>query len=190
MADYTSDVRARLMETGTSIRTDIPCPGVGRIVTLGFPGLAFDLRGASFVDRGRMEATLADPALAACRLLVVLVERSEVPPEGWDLLGEIAAARSVRVVHLPIRDYAAPDDAFLTRWAALAPDIAALLAAGQTLALSCHYGAGRSGTIAASLLMDRGLSAEAAIAAVRARFAESIESERQLAWLHERERAP
>lgn len=181
---YPSELRARLMENATSVRTEIPCPGGGKIVTLGFPGLSFDVRGNSIIDRERMEATLDDTALGACRLLVVLLEKSELPEDAWELLADLAGSRSIRIEHLPIRDYEAPDAVFVRKWQMLEAGIAQELAHGGTVALSCHYGAGRSGTIAAGMLMDHGLSAADAIATVRGHFPESIESEKQLVWLH------
>lgn len=189
MEKYPSELRARLMEDETSIRTQLPCPGTGHIVTLGFPGLAFDVSGKAYVDRERMEATLSAAALRACRILIVLVEKAEVPDVAWTLLHDIAGERDIRIVHLPIPDYEAPDAFFAEKWAAISDDLNDILNAGNTVALSCHYGAGRSGTIAASMLMDRGLSAAAAIEAVRAKFAESIESEKQLVWLQQKELA-
>lgn len=180
---YPSELRARLMENATSVRTEIPCPNGGKIVTLGFPGLSFDIQGASTIDPDRMKATLADDALQDCRLLIVLLESSELPQDAWALLTELAGSRSLRIEHLPIRDYEAPDAAFLDKWQALEGDIGRELAREGTIALSCHYGAGRSGTIAAGMLMDRGLTAGQAIETVRSHFPESIESEKQLEWL-------
>ncbi|TYC60977.1 hypothetical protein FMN50_06980 [Rhodobacterales bacterium] len=184
---YPSELRARLMEQETSVRTDIAYPGGGRIVTLGFPGLAFDIAGTSVIEPERMQATLQDPALQACGLLVVLVERAEVPENAWSLLGEAASEQAIRVVHLPIRDYQAPDAEFEAGWQSLRTEIGELLASGGALALSCHYGAGRSGTMAASLLMDSGMTADEAVATVRRHFSESIESEEQLTWLKGRQ---
>ena len=57
------------------------------------------------------------------------------------------------------------------------------LAAGETVALSCQYGAGRSGVIAAWLLIGCGLAAADAIALVRAHFPEAIENRLQERWL-------
>lgn len=189
MEKYPSELRAQLMEDETSVRTQIPCPGAGHIVTLGFPGLAFDVSGSAYVDRERMETTLSAAALRACRILIVLVEKTEVPDVAWTLLHDIAGERDIRIVHMPIPDYEAPDAGFAEQWAVINDDLSDILNAGNTVALSCHYGAGRSGTIAASMLMDRGLSVTDAIEAVRAEFAESIESEKQLIWLQQKEQA-
>ncbi len=177
------------MKDETSIRAVIPCPDGGTIVTLGFPGLAFDVKGDAIIDPERMAATLSAPALETCKLLVILVEKTEVPEEAWDLLTKATAKTPYRFVHLPIEDYQVPDETFMADWATLAGEIDDHLTAGATIALSCHYGAGRSGTIAASMLIDRGLSMDAAIAEIRSRFADSIESEKQLTWLAEVERA-
>ncbi|MEO9774524.1 hypothetical protein [Roseibium sp.] len=183
MEKYPSKTRARLMEDTTSIRTVIACPGGGHIVTLGFPGLAFDIQGDAYIDPERLEATVSAPALSDCSIFVVLVERDEVPPEAWQLLQGAAEARSIRLVHLPIPDYQVPDQAFMTAWRNMDGDLTGALTAGGTVALACHYGAGRSGTIAAGMLIERGYPLDRAIAVIRSGFSESIESEMQLEWL-------
>ncbi|SMP24031.1 hypothetical protein SAMN06265374_2364 [Roseibium denhamense] len=183
MEKYPSDLRAQLMDDETSIRAYLPLPEGGFIATLGFPGLAFDFAGAAYVDPFRMTATLSAPALANCKILIVLVESHEVPADAFQLLKEECSKLRIRLFHLPISDYDAPDGTFQNAWATVEPDLRAVFAAGGTVALSCHYGAGRSGTIAASLLIRQGLTTEAAIAAIRAQFAESIESDKQLQWL-------
>ena len=97
------------------------------------------------------------PDLEPCQILIVLVETDEVPEEGWALLKDKAADKSFRLELMPIEDYQVPDQSFMARWAVISTNIDACLAEGGTVALSCHYGAGRSGTMAARLLMDRGL---------------------------------
>jgi len=187
MEKYSSELRAQLMDRETSIRTEIRCPGGGKVITLGFPGLAFDVRGETYIDTDRMRATLTHSSLSACKMLIVLVEREEVPEESWPLLSAITNEQSLRLVHLPIKDYEAPDSIFLKHWSSMAQEIAQALDADGAIALSCHYGAGRSGTMAAAMLMDRGLTATAAVEVVRAEFADSIESAKQMEWLLQRE---
>ena len=183
---YSPDLRDHLMQLETSIRTQIATPSGGRVVTLGFPGLAFGVDGEAWIDPERMQATLGHGVLRGCDLLVVLVEPEELPDDGMDLLREAAEARGMQVLHLPIADYQAPGAQFETGWAAARARIEAILAGGGTLALSCHYGAGRSGMIAAGILMDQGMAVADAIGTLRAQFPDSIESDTQLNWLETR----
>lgn len=180
---YTPELRTTLMEQDTSIRAAIAVPSGGMVVTMGFPGLAFGVAGDHYIDPERMQATLSSSALDPCTLLILLVEDTEVPEDAIALVRAAAEARGIAVAHLPIEDYAAPDARFADRWTDLAPQIAAALSPGSALGVSCHYGAGRSGMIAAGLLVDQGLPVTDAIDTVRAQFPDSIESEQQLNWL-------
>ena len=56
---------------------------------------------------------------------------------------------------------------------------------GGTVAFACQYGAGRSGLMAAYVLLQCGMRLEDAVATVRDHFAEAIESEIQMTWLTE-----
>ena len=161
----------------------IDCLGGGRIVTMGFPGLEPDVSGGAYIDPERRSETLDHPALARCAVLIALVEEGDVPEGALEGLGEALARRDIVLEHAPIADYAAPSGAFEAQWSAKAPGFQALLDAGRTIGICCHYGAGRSGTIAARLLIERGLTSAEAIARVREAFPESIESKAQLDWL-------
>ncbi|PRD40776.1 hypothetical protein C5748_25170 [Phyllobacterium phragmitis] len=79
---YSPEQRARLMELETSIRSEIVALNGGRIVTMGFPGLAFGVTGEMYIDPERMRSTLSHPSLKQCSLLVVLVELEELPEGG------------------------------------------------------------------------------------------------------------
>lgn len=183
---YPEPLRAELMSHPTSIRAELAHPSSGRIVTLGFPGLFLPESGSPTVDPARMRATLTDAALSSCKLLIILLEKGELPPGAWDLLEAQAAEISLPLRHMPIPDYQAPDASFEAAWEALQPDLTSILSAGQTVALSCHYGAGRSGTMAACLLLDAGQSLDVAVNSLRSAFPDSIESECQLDWLRSR----
>ena len=170
-------------DTETSIRAVIECVPVGRIVTMGFPGLLTTFDGAAHIDPDAMGATLNDIRLANCGIMIALAERDELPDGALQMLEEALSRRAIAFAHMPIVDYAAPAADFEALWATKAAEFHRLLAEGGTIGISCHYGAGRSGTIAAHLLIERGAQANEAVAAVRDAFAESIESEAQLSWL-------
>ncbi|MBE3640578.1 protein-tyrosine phosphatase family protein [Mangrovicoccus algicola] len=185
---YSPQQRRQLMDLETSIRTEIAAPRGGRIVTMGFPGLAFGIDGGAYLDPARMAATLDHPVLSRCGLLAVLVEPGEMPGGALAALETACTARGTGFAHLPIEDYSVPGPGFRAGWAQIESRVARILEDGGTLGLSCHYGAGRSGLIAAGLLIDQGLSAEAALEVLRGQFPDSVESAAQLDWLAARAR--
>jgi ADP-ribosyl-[dinitrogen reductase] hydrolase len=80
---------------------------------------------------------------------------------------------------VPIADFGTPDAAWGARWADAAPKLHAALAAGQGVVIHCRMGLGRTGTIAARMLVEAGVPADAAIAAVRAARPGTIETAAQ-----------
>ena len=171
-------------EDETSIRAVLQSPGGGRIVTMGFPGLAVAHDGSAHIDPGRMRSTLRKAARLGTEQLLVLTEISELPENARRLLVAAAADAAIEPpLWLPIADYGIPDAHFLEAWQGLAPRFHQRLDNGATLGITCQYGAGRSGTIAAMLLIERGLEPSRAIASLRDSFAESIESPAQFDWV-------
>jgi len=78
--------------------------------------------------------------------------------------------------HFPVRDGARPS---LAAMRAIVETIARLIDDGETVAVHCAAGLGRTGTVLALYLVHTGLSAEEAMKAVREREPLAIENERQ-----------
>lgn len=113
--------------------------------------------------------------------LLSLVETKELP---GGLHGFAAAVHSVGLewTHLPIPDYGVPDVGFMAGWRRL--DLAQRLREGESWAIHCRAGLGRTGTIAALLLVENGASAADAIARVRREHdAAAVETEAQADFL-------
>lgn len=165
------------------IRTVIASPVAGRLVLLGLPGLVIDYRGQAALDPAELALTAAALAAIETAALIVLIEGREAPA-GWrGLLRDGLGHHGIRLLALPIRDFQPPGATWLRAWARLESWVLASLGAGQALALSCSYGAGRSGMIAAHILRRQGMAGAAALALVRAGFAEAVESPEQEAWV-------
>ncbi len=81
--------------------------------------------------------------------------------------------------HLPIPDAGVPDPAFERRWQTVGPEARAILKRGGLIVVHCRAGLGRTGTIAARLLVELGTSPAEAIAAVRRARAHTIETSGQ-----------
>lgn len=97
-----------------------------------------------------------------------------------DLVGAMCATLGITWHHLPIVDFAAPEAAFEAAWPATGAVLRARLRDGGRVLVHCMAGLGRSGMIAARLLVELGeKDPEAAIEAVRAVRHGAIETEAQ-----------
>ncbi len=109
------------------------------------------------------------------------------PPElaalGAAGLPDAVRAAGMDWLHMPIDDFAAPGPAALAAWAVAGPEVAARLAAGGRVLVHCRAGLGRSGTVAAMVLVEAGLAPEAALAAVRAARPGAVETPGQAAFV-------
>jgi ADP-ribosyl-[dinitrogen reductase] hydrolase len=114
-----------------------------------------------------LEADLAVIASWQPSLVLTLIEEHE-----FALLGVPEFASAMRRAglpwrHLPIRDGDVPDAAFERAWSTLGAEARRVLLDGGRVLLHCRAGLGRTGMIAARLLVELGTSHDAAIAAVR-----------------------
>lgn len=153
----------------------LPIPGIGgRLHLSACPG-----RRQGSADLATLRRDLAEIAGCGAGLLVTLVEAGELPLPLADWVAEVAAA-GLEPLHLPIPDYGVPDAAFEAAWAAAR--LGERIERGETVALHCRAGLGRTGTIAARLLIETiGLGAEEAVALVRREHAaEAVETAAQL----------
>lgn len=168
-----------------SMRAIIKHPFGGKLVMTGFPGLETGFDGEAVFTPDQCRETLEGIHAQGAHNLVVLVERDELDPVGFELLESTAADIGMTITYLPIVDYSVPSEATVKAWMATRPARLATLHAGGTLAFSCQYGAGRSGLMASWSLMEGGLNATDAIAFVRSHFSEAVESTDQETWLQD-----
>ncbi|MGI3169419.1 hypothetical protein ACRARG_09725 [Pseudooceanicola sp. C21-150M6] len=175
------DATAPLCET--SVRARIDCPGGGACLMSGFPGLQTGIDGSAYLDPESMTQTLSALRRQKATLMVVLTEEKELPEGAFPMLREQAESLGLELAFLPIPDYQAPDSALITSWQKLEKGRVDTPGKGGTIAFSCQYGAGRSGTMAAYLLIGLGMAPDQAIDQVRSCFSEAIESEVQVNWL-------
>jgi ADP-ribosyl-[dinitrogen reductase] hydrolase len=113
--------------------------------------------------------------------LVTLMEAHELEAVGvpTNLLREKASQFGLEWYHLPIRDVDIPDERFEDLWTYSGLRLRSLLKTGQNIVIHCKGGLGRTGTVAARLLVELGRDPESAIRAVRETRPGSIESSEQ-----------
>lgn len=120
---------------------------------------------------------------SGARALVTLVEQDELDALGVAGLEGLIADAGIDWYHLPIVDFGVPDQRFEARWREHGPALRARLAEGQDIIIHCYAGLGRSGIVAARLLIDFGEPPERAIALVRRVRRGAIQNAEQEAYV-------
>ena len=119
--------------------------------------------------------------------LITFVEQKELVSLGIDDLGEKAVALGFKWFHLPIDDFGCPaaSGPFEDAWQDINQDLQDCLKSGGRVALHCKGGFGRSGSLAARLLIEFGHDPNEAISLVRqGRGSAAIETKVQEDYLH------
>ena len=113
------------------------------------------------------------------RGVVSLVEERELAMLGVHALPVELRRAGLWWIHLPIVDMGIPGPIFESRWEEEAIRIRSALAGGEHVVLHCFAGLGRTGTVAARLLIEFGLEPAAAILRVRSSRRGAIQTRKQ-----------
>lgn len=144
----------------------MPCPGTKQVSLLG------SLK------------QLKDQGVTA---VVTAISQQEMQAKNVGDLGDVAASLGMQWFHLPIEDDCVPDKAFQQGWQKNSEKLHATLARGEKIAMHCMGGSGRTGLLAAHLLLERDWPLDKVIARVQAlrpgafKKADQIDYVRQLA---------
>lgn len=113
------------------------------------------------------------------KAVVCLMETFELKMLAVEHLPTVVESEGIRWFHLPIRDVSVPTAAFEQEWATKGAELREILSGGGRVLVHCKGGLGRSGIIAARLLVEFGMKPEAAIALVRKQRPGAIENAAQ-----------
>ena len=111
--------------------------------------------------------------------LVTLMEDHELDLLAVPELGRRTASLGMAWFHLPIRDVSIPDAAFEAAWQGEGQALRKRLTAGQDIVVHCRGGLGRTGLVAARLLIELGESPTVALNRVRAARPGAVETAEQ-----------
>ncbi len=156
----------------------LPAPG-GAIGMCSCPGRATFFQG--FAGPRNLEQDLATIASWGAEAVVTLLPEYELESAGVGSLGDAVEARGIDWHHLPISDISTPGADFEAAWNYSGLRLRRTLAHGGRIVVHCMAGMGRTGTIAARLLVESGWSSADAISAVRSVRPGTIETPGQLA---------
>lgn len=115
--------------------------------------------------------------------VVTLMEDFELVAYCVEGLGKAVKDAGMQWYHLPIIDGEIPQRSFEKLWIDVGRHLRDQLAEGQHILLHCRGGLGRTGTIAARLLVERGMPPADAIQAVRNARPDAIETPAQEAYV-------
>lgn len=117
------------------------------------------------------------------KAVVTLIEDHEFALLAVPDLGERVAAMGMDWHHLPIRDVDVPDERFEDAWPVSGLAVQNCIDAGECVLIHCRGGIGRTGLVAARLLIERGCRPRDAINRVRAVRPGAIETSAQEAYV-------
>lgn len=115
--------------------------------------------------------------------VITLLEEHEFELLDIRTLGQTVQRLRMEWFHFEIEDGDAPDNRFQASWPLALPRICDILISGKNILIHCRGGLGRTGTIAALILLEFGLSASDAIQSVRSVRTGAIETLRQKIYI-------
>jgi ADP-ribosyl-[dinitrogen reductase] hydrolase len=115
--------------------------------------------------------------------LVTLMEDHEFEQLGVRPLPFKAQEYGLTWFHIPIRDVSIPDFRFHERWPGIGLRLMNVLMEGGRVVVHCRGGLGRSGIVAALLLIEAGMESREAVDAVREARTGAIETIQQEAYV-------
>ncbi len=111
--------------------------------------------------------------------LVTLMEAHELAQLGVSDIGQRTESMGMVWFHLPIRDVSIPDAAFEATWDTAGETLRARLRDDHGIVIHCRGGLGRTGLIAARLLIELGEPPRKALENVRAVRSGAVETRQQ-----------
>lgn len=147
---------------GSSERTDgfavLPMSGGGAVIISMHPAGLPNLTVAEALARYRTWGATA---------VLSLLTEPELLALNLSTLPSLCKTQHMQWWHAPIEDMGEPDEGFERWWQANQGAVHGLFNDGHALVLHCWSGYGRSGTVAARILIERGMAPQAALAFVR-----------------------
>ena len=112
-------------------------------------------------------------------LLVTLVEEKELDLLQVSEIGVKTKALNMDWLHLPIVDFSVPSVEFESVWPIHSANLINRIVSGERIVLHCRGGLGRTGLVAAWLLVELGFNPAEAIKVVRTERPHTIETSEQ-----------
>lgn len=149
-------------------------PGIkGKLIFTPCPGT----KNSSLAD------SLATLKQAGASAVISLMPASELAANGAEDIGKQCQVQDMAWFHLPVADEQVPLEDFGQGWKASKQSILERLNAGQDIAIHCKGGSGRTGLIAARIMIEAGIPRADAIALVQALRPKAIQHPAHINWI-------
>ncbi|CAM2828221.1 cyclin-dependent kinase inhibitor 3 family protein [Vibrio ordalii] len=89
-------------------------------------------------------------------VVVTALSHEEMQEKGVGDLPKVVEQAGLQWFHAPIEDDCAPGHQFQTHWQSISPSLHQALVNGDKIAMHCMGGSGRTGLLAAHLLLEKG----------------------------------
>ncbi|MDO6525304.1 cyclin-dependent kinase inhibitor 3 family protein [Motilimonas sp. 1_MG-2023] len=103
-----------------------------------------------------LESSLRQLKDRGVKAVVTALNEAEMEKAGVAELSQLTQSLGMQWFHCPIEDDQAPDANFKIDWLKASPELHQLLDNNQAVALHCMGGSGRTGLLAAHILLERG----------------------------------
>ena len=167
----------------TSVRAVIPQEAQGMLAMCGLPGLRVSHDGSGYFDPEYAALTFEYLASLDVTLFYLFMEEFELPPMSKQLIEELGRTSKIAINWIPIVDYGIPEATSEALWKFGRAQRSDCLEDGHSIAVSCAYGAGRCGMMAAAIIAEMGIDKKNAVGYVRKHFAEAVGSMEQERWI-------
>lgn len=114
-----------------------------------------------------VEAALNNLKSSGAKAVITLMTLEEMAIHHVEHLNAVCSELGLDWIHLPIADEGAPDALFENLWVDSKLGIHQYLDQGDGVVIHCKGGSGRTGVVAARILMERGMPMENAIEQVK-----------------------
>ncbi|MGI9274602.1 MAG: dual specificity protein phosphatase family protein [Endozoicomonas sp.] len=102
------------------------------------------------------------------RAILTLMPEQEMADNQVSNLGKETEQLGMHWFHLPIADDEGPAAAFQAAWASAGPVVHQLLNEGNSIAIHCKGGSGRTGLVAAQIMLEQGMGLQESIRLIKA----------------------
>lgn len=100
--------------------------------------------------------------------IVTALTMDEMVSKDVQQLEEVSRSLAMKWFHLPIEDDRAPESDFATKWNAVSSELHAILDNNGKVVMHCMGGSGRTGLLAAHLLLEKGWEIDSIVNEVQA----------------------
>lgn len=105
---------------------------------------------------------------AGATVVLTALEENELPDQGVQLLAEACKLLGIQWFHVPIEDDCAPTTDFEEKWQQANDAAQIALNNGEFVVAHCKGGSGRTGVLAARILLARAMPFEATLTSIKA----------------------